>query len=362
MAAHFIRLVDIAVVQKRVCSTATAAIVFCPAFSARFLGPHITALKSGLFFRIKGAGADIAKQPLGNTDELVAGVDIAIGRDRSIFGACAAAGDALAQTGSPLHIDHEMEEIEPTPVLALMQIIICQLIILSKNALQMRFQNAVWTFCGQDNRLQGKLAETFIQQGLYILRKIQIVSGEGTADVMLLVSAIRYKPLCLLENHIVRTLAVDRGTERIMDFFAPIQADDDIVHLPVDEIDAFVVQRNAVCGHGKVDLLTEPLFLLAAICDDLLANIKVHERLAAKEIDLQMLSGTAAFHQKIDGSLSDGERHQHARTVKIAGGSKAVFTAQVAIMRNMQAERFDRAAAAHLGRFLLLAIDQPLLL
>ena len=146
-----------------------------------------------------------------------------------------------------------------------------------------------------------------------------------------------------------------------MDFPSSIQTDHDVVHLPIDKRNHFIVERNAVCSHGKVDLLAKPFFLFAAVGDNLLANIKIHERLAAEEIHFQMLSRTAALHQKIDGGLADGERHQHPRAVKITGGSKTVFAAQIAVVRNVQAKRFDGAAPAHRRRFRRLAIDQSLL-
>ena len=131
------------------------------------------------------------------------GIDIAIRCDRSIFRACTAAGDALAQAGTALHIDHKMEEIEPSPMLALIQIIIGQLVIFGENPFQMFFQYAVWALGRQNDGLKRKLTEALVQQRLYILRKIEIVSGEGAADIMLLVPSIRYELLCFFQNEVI---------------------------------------------------------------------------------------------------------------------------------------------------------------
>ncbi|MPM73476.1 hypothetical protein SDC9_120456 [bioreactor metagenome] len=152
----------------------------------------------------------------------------------------------------------------------------------------------------------------------------------------------------MVENDVERTLSVDRRAQRIVYLFSPIQADDDIMHLAVDERDLLVVKRDAVGGNRKMDDLIIFFLQLAPIGDQLFADRPVHQRFAAEEVNLQMLSRSAMFHQKIQRTLAGFQRHEHALAMKISRSGKTIAAAQVTVMRNMQTHGFYRAAAENL--------------
>ena len=84
---------------------------------------------------------------------------------------------------------------------------------------------------------------------------------------------------------------------------------------------------------------------LARICNELFADLEVHERLAAKEVDLEVVPRARILDEEIKRPLSHVKTHESRLAVELSLCCKAVGTVQVAGVRNMQAERLhDRAA------------------
>ncbi len=63
-------------------------------------------------------------------------------------------------------------------------------------------------------------------------------------------------------------------------------------------------------GYRKMDDLVECLLQFTTVGHELLANVPVHQRFTAKEIDFQMLSRSAALPEKIQRALADFERNE----------------------------------------------------
>jgi len=58
--------------------------------------------------------------------------------------------------------------------------------------------------------------------------------------------------------------------------------------------------------------------------------------------------------QKIDRALADLKGHQHPAAAEVALGRKAVFAAQVTVVRYVQAHGFDRGIPQHIAELLVL--------
>lgn len=81
----------------------------------------------------------------------------------------------------------------------------------------------------------------------------------------------------------------------------------------------------AVGGDGEAEVFVVFLLLGAGVLDNLLDDIKSHERLAAEEVHLQIVAIAGIFEQIVLICLFAHLRgHQLALAAKIAGGGKAV--------------------------------------
>ena len=85
------------------------------------------------------------------------------------------------------------------------------------------------------------------------------------------------------------------------------------------------------------------LFLFPDVFDGLLDDAEVHQRFAAEEVDFAVLAfAFGALDEQIDGVFSYVEAHEFPLVrIIIALRGKAVLTAQVAVVRDVQAYGLD---------------------
>ena len=93
------------------------------------------------------------------------------------------------------------------------------------------------------------------------------------------------------------------------------------------------------------------LFDLAGVGNQLLDHIKVHQGLAAKEVYLQVVTGSRSGNQKIQCLLTHLKAHDGAVAVVIALACKAIGAVEVTGVGDVQAKCLDDAC----GLFLQLA-------
>ena len=110
---------------------------------------------------------------------------------------------------------------------------------------------------------------------------------------------------------------------------------------PVCPFNDFVCDPHAVGSERESEILLFFLFNAPGVCDELLAHLKVHKRLAPEEVHLQILSEAGVFHQEIQRALSGLETHQSRGAVELALRGETVFAAQIARMCHEQTERLD---------------------
>ena len=80
------------------------------------------------------------------------------------------------------------------------------------------------------------------------------------------------------------------------------------------------------------------LFDRPRISNNLLADLKIHQRLTAKEIHLEVVAVAGVFDEKIDGSLAGLDVHEALAALEFALRGKAVGAVQIACVRHEQAQ------------------------
>ena len=299
---------------------------------------------------VKGAVEHRAHAHALAAHKLVAGVDIAVRGDGHVFVARAAAGQALAKAGAAGEVHHEMKEAEPlVRIAAADHIFAAQTLVFLEHAGQVAFADGIVVAFVGDDRLDGELLKALVRQVQHVVSKVQIVAGEGAAQVVALLAAPPGEFLRLLDDEVIAALAVGGGAHAVVHLRPPVDGDDDVVHLAVEEVHDLVVHKHGVGGGGELEHLAVALLQLAAVGHDLPDDGEVHQRLAAEEVHLQVFAPSAVGHQPVQRLLARlGAEQAAAVHVVFAGVRKAVLAAQVAVVRGVQAHGLDHAAVGGL--------------
>ena len=80
--------------------------------------------------------------------------------------------------------------------------------------------------------------------------------------------------------------------------------------------------------------------LLFAIGHQFFADVKIEQRLAAKEIHFDVFAMLGRFDEKIESLFARFQAHQRALTVVCAAVGKTISAAQIAIVGHMQTDGF----------------------
>ena len=81
-------------------------------------------------------------------------------------------------------------------------------------------------------------------------------------------------------------------SEAVVDFLTAVQREDDVMHFAISKFCDLIVKQNAVGRESEADILVMELLLFAAVFDELLADIPVHQGFAAEEVDVEILVET----------------------------------------------------------------------
>ena len=121
-ASHFVRIVNIAVVVIIVRVTSARADKFRKAIPTFFTGEQAGIFKLFPNVRTDDALAYAPHTEVGIPYKLMAGIQIAVGRNGEILVACAARGNPLGKARTALQIHVEMEEIKAFPFRVFLQV------------------------------------------------------------------------------------------------------------------------------------------------------------------------------------------------------------------------------------------------
>ena len=190
------------------------------------------------------------------------------------------------------------------------------------------------------NGLHGNLLKSLVGQMNHIFGKVRIVAGIRAPHIIVhLVSALG-RLLILRQNLVIAALPAPMGPHEIMNLLPAVDAQDQIRHFLIYKVHNFVGQQYAVGGKRKTEFLMVRLLQRSAVSYQLLHHLPVHEGLPAKEIHLQIDTVPGIFHQKIQRLPAHLKTHQRPSAVVFALPCKAVFTGQITVVGNVQAERF----------------------
>ena len=140
-------------------------------------------------------------------------------------------------------------------------------------------------------RLYRNLLESKVCKMKNILGEIKIMMSEGSSYIILVLVTGLCKFLKLRKNQIIASCPFAEWAHKIVNFLTAINTEDHISHLFVAEFHYLIVQQNTVGSKGKTEFFIVDFLLLTAVCYQVLNNLPVHKRLAAKEIHLQIVSG-----------------------------------------------------------------------
>ena len=189
-----------------------------------------------------------------------------------------------------------------------------------------------------DNRFHAQLGKAQVEHDFDVLQEIRVRMGKGAPHVVVLPAPGLHQFLELRHNFLPASVAGIIHTAAVMDFLAPVQAQHDIAHFPVGEINHVIINQYTVGRQRKPEMLA--LFLLDApgIGCQLLYHVEVHQRFPAEEIHLQVAAAAGICYQEIQRLFADLIGHHGALPVVLALAGKTVCTVQVAGMRHMQAQ------------------------
>ena len=181
-----------------------------------------------------------------------------------------------------------------------------------------------------------------------IIGEVKIIFCKCTADIIFLVPSLGDKLLILRNDYIIAALFIDSRAQTVVYFFSAVERENDVRHLAIDKINAVIVEQNAVCSHCETEVLVVLFLDRPCILNNFFHDIEIHKRLAAEEIKLEIMSVCRMFDKKIYRSLADLERHELSAVAEIALSGKAILTAEIAVVRYVEAHRLYRRLSEHI--------------
>ena len=168
---------------------------------------------------------------------------------------------------------------------------------------------------------------------------------KGPPHVIVFPAAGPDQPLKLRDDPLPASVSGIVHAKAVVHFLPSVQTEHHVAHLAVGKVDDIIVDQHAVGRQGEAEVLAGLLLALTRVGDQLLHRIKIHQRLTAEEIDLQVSPGAGMRDQKIQRLSADLRAHDGAFAVIPALAGKAVAAVQIAGVRHVQAERLDDIAA-----------------
>ena len=182
-----------------------------------------------------------------------------------------------------------MEEIETFSRLFSLNHNLRKLIILFTNLRQIFFSDSIRICFFSHHRLNRHLLKSQICKMQDIIGKVQIIPGKCPSDIIfLLIPAVR-KFLEFGNNQIVTALPVPERTHLIIYFLPPVKTQNHIIHFFIDKLLNLIIQKNPICSDREAEMLVMDFLLLSSICNQILHNLPVHQRLSAKKIHFQIM-------------------------------------------------------------------------
>ena len=168
---------------------------------------------------------------------------------------------------------------------------------------------------------------------------------KGAAHIVALAAACLDQLLELGHDAVIAAVARQVHAETVVDFLAAVQRQNNVVTFFIAPVDDFIGDADTVGGHREAEVLVVLFFDAAGVGDQLFADLEVHQRFAAEEVNLQVAAGAGMLDEEVQRALAGLKAHQAGLAVELALRGKAVAAIQVAGVRNVQAERLDDVGA-----------------
>ena len=358
-AADLVRLVDVAVELVGIGMTAAAAIEACPAVGALRFVEDVRVAEGLHEVLTEYAFVETADAVLFAADELMARVEVTVGRDGEVFVARAAAHEAFGNAGAVVEVEVEVEEGEAFARELFVEVDFGEFFVFFEQFRQVFFFELVRCVFGND-RFNGELVEAFFEHGEDIGTEVEVVACEGTAQVVVVVVAGCDGAFHVAYDRVVASFAVDHRAHVVVDFFSSVEAEDEADVLVVEEFFDLFGQTETVRREGKFEDLACFGFSLVNVFGDGAYRFHVHERFAAEEVEFAMFAMTAVGDDEVDCFFAHFDRHETAVVTEVARSREAVLTTKVAVMRYVKAERFDERFVFERERYVEVGCEELL--
>ena len=328
--------------------TASGAVQTRPAVAALLAGVDVTGGEFVLNGVVVHPVPDIAQLELLVAHELVAGVKIAPRGNGHVFRSGAAAGYALVNAGTGGQVDHVVVEGDRLACAFAAKHFRRKKLVLLLDYLDIfRRQCHGIVRCSHD-RLHAQFRETEVSHVQNILQKVRVGVGEGAPHIVVLPVAGSHQLLELGNDLLPAAVSGVVHAVAVVNLLAAVQTQHHVAHLTIGEVDHVNIDEHTVCGQRKAEIFAPLLFHTAGILHQLLHHVPVHQRLAAEEVYLQIVTGAGVFNEEIQRPLAHLIAHQGAVAMVLALTGEAVGAVEVAGMGNVQAQRLDHAGGARL--------------
>ena len=141
-----------------------------------------------------------------------------------------------------------------------------------------------------DDRLHAQLRKAEVEHLLDVLEEIRVRVREGAAHVVVFPAARRDEFLEFRHDFLPASVACVIDAVAVVDLLSSVEAQNNVAHLAVREVDHVVVDQHAVRRQCEAEVLAGLLLAAARVGDEFLDDVEVHQRLAAEEIDLEVAS------------------------------------------------------------------------
>ena len=321
---------------------AAAAEELGPAVAADGLVEDVHVAEERRQFRIGHAVIDVADDIVVLADELMTGIDVAVGDDAHVFMAGTTAAQALGDAGTAIEVHDEVVINEGPAFIHAFQVEIGQAVVFFINAGQVIIGDGIGQVVADDG-FHGQAFKAEVSHVFYVFGEIEIVFCIRPADVIFFTVAVFRRIDLIVGTGLVRAVTAGIGTHAVVYFRTTVEAQDEADVIIRQILDLGRVEEHAVRRQGQLEYFIVDLFLFPDVLDGLLDDAEVHQRFAAEEVDFAVLAfAFGALDEQVDSVFGYVEAHEFPLVrIVIALGGKAVLTAQVAIVGNVQAERFD---------------------
>ena len=153
-------------------------------------------------------------------------------------------------------------------------------------------------------------------------------------------------------DDLIAPLPVHSRPHPVVNRLTTVQRQDNIGHLPVDIFYRLIIEQDTVGRNRKAKYLVALFFQGTGVFHSALHRIHRHERLPAKEINLDISTLSGFCHDPVDGPFGRFKVHGHPMaSAEVACRGKTIFAPQVTVMRYMETKRLDhcRLGQGHSG-------------